>query len=324
MVFMKSMKQLFILSGGMGSERGVSLLSGRNVIDTLRGDGVMCEEIIVEQGRTWIYKGKVISEGDGLQMCKENNALVFHVIHGTYGEDGELIKKLEEYGISYIGSSSEALQMTIDKYTTETLLKKSGIKTTDSYLIKSVEDILKLEDLSFPLIVKPNHEGSSIGVTKVNTLDGLKTSLLEGVKAYGEMLVQKCLTGREFTCGVLEIDGDDVALTPSEVILTKVGLFDYEAKYKDGGGGLEVTPADVGDEITKKIQELALLVHTVTGCKDISRTDMMMDAHGELVVLEINTAPGMTKMSFIPAQMKASPYTLAQFVIGMIKKYSHS
>ena len=321
---MKRMRNLFILSGGIGSEREVSLLSGRNVVDTLRSDGVVCEEIIVEQDRTWIYKGAVMSEGDGLQMCKENNVLVFHVIHGTYGEDGELIKKLEEYGILYVGSSSEALQMTIDKYTTETLLKKSGIKTTDSFLIKSVEDILKLEDLSFPLIVKPNHEGSSIGVVKVDTVDELRASLIQSIEVYGDMLLQKCLTGREFTCGVLEIDGDDVALTPSEVILTKVGLFDYDAKYKDGGGGLEVTPAEVGDEITKKIQELALLVHTVTGCKDISRTDMMMNEYGELVVLEINTAPGMTKMSFIPAQMKVSSYTLAQFVTGMIKKYSHS
>jgi D-alanine-D-alanine ligase len=105
------------------------------------------------------------------------------------------------------------------------------------------------------------------------------------------------------------------------VILTKGELFDYEAKYSEGGC-LEVTPAKVSDEVLKQIQDLALRVHKVCGCKDISRTDMIMNEDGELVVLEINTVPGMTKTSFIPAELAASGYTIGDFVRGMLRKYS--
>ena len=136
-----------------------------------------------------------------------------------------------------------------------------------------------------------------------------------------ESLIRPSKVGREFTCGVVEIDGKEVPLTPTEVILTQGELFDYQAKYTVGGSK-EITPPEVSDEIIKKIQDVALAVHTACGCKDISRTDVIMDEQGRLIVLEINTVPGMTKTSFIPAELSVSGYTVTEFLLGMVQKYS--
>lgn len=313
------MKKLFILSGGEGSEREVSLASGRNLVDTLRKEGLDCEEIIVEKDKSFVYGDRKMNESEGLEFLKDENALVFQVIHGTYGEDGELVRKLEEHGIACIGSKSEVLAKTINKFETEVILKEEGITTTESVLVRDISNIAQAYKLSFPIIIKPNKEGSSVGVIKVEKEEELETALQKSLKDYSEVLVQKCVSGREFTCGVLEIDGKEVPLVPSEVVLENGMLFDYHAKYFVNG--LEITPAAVDEEMTKKIQETALKVHAMTGCKDISRTDMILNEKGELVVLEINTVPGMTSVSFVPAEMKASGYSLAEFIKGMMKKY---
>ncbi len=315
------MKKLFIISGGVGNEREVSLSSGRNIVETLRSENISCEEIIVQKDKSWLYGEKAMSEEQGFLFLQKENALVFQVIHGTYGEDGELVKKFEEHGIAYIGSNSLVLEKTINKYETELLLKKVGIKTTESQLVRNQGEISKLETFSFPVMVKPNKEGSSVGVVKAESKEEFRTILEKSLSEYSGVLVQKCIVGREFTCGVIEIDGKEVTLVPTEVILTKGKLFDYNAKYSEGGC-LEVTPANVDEEMMKKIEDLALATHKACECKDISRTDMMMDEKGELIVLEINTVPGMTKTSFIPAELKALGITLSQFVNGMIKKYS--
>ena len=312
------MKKLFILSGGVGSEREVSLLSGRNVVDTLREDGVLCEEIIVEKDKSFVYQGVTMSEKEGLDFLKKENALVFQQIHGTYGEDGELVHKLEERGIAYIGSSSDVLTLTINKYETENILRENNIVTTQSVLAKSQSDIPS--GVPFPCIIKPNKEGSSVGVIKVRNKNELQEAIKVSLKEHAEILVQRCIEGREFSCGTLEIDGRPVALPVTEVILTKGDMFDYKAKYTVDGCR-EVTPAEVDEEVTKRIQDVALKVHIVTGCKDISRTDMILSSSGEIVVLEINTIPGMTKTSFIPEEMRVAGYSLKDFIEGMLKKY---
>ncbi len=314
------MKKLFIIAGGVGSEREVSLASGKSCLEDLRASGVLCEEVIVEKDRSFIYEGTNMKEEEGLKFLQEENALVFQVMHGTYGEDGEFVRKLEENGIAYIGSNALVLAKTINKFEIESLLKERSIATTKSVLINSISQISEVEALQYPVIIKPNKEGSSIGVIKVDDESGLRDALEKSLEVYDEVLVQTCIRGREFTCGVLEIDGHEITLVPSEVVLEDGMLFDYHAKYFING--LEITPAAVDEEMKKRIQDCAHRVHTLTGCKDISRTDMILNEKGELVVLEINTVPGMTSVSFVPAEIKASGYSLKQFVKGMLKKYA--
>ena len=314
------MKNLFILSGGPGREREVSFSSGRNIMETLSKEGIAFQNIVINKKREWEYEDKILSEQEGLSLLKDSNALVFQVIHGTYGEDGTLTSLLQKNRIAYIGSTSEAMMLTIDKYKTEKRLQENNISTTNSVLMKNISDIEDVQ-ITFPAFVKPKDEGSSIALFKVKDETELQDTLNKSISMYGAMLVQPFISGREFTCGVVEIDGSTQALVPTEIILTKGETFDYEAKYTIGGSK-EVTPAEIDQVLTKKIQDLALRVHNVCGCKDISRTDMILRDDGEFVVLEINTIPGMTKTSFIPAQLEASGYSIMDFIRGMLEKYS--
>lgn len=315
------MKNLFVISGGVGKECDISILSGKNISEELKNVGVPFESMFISKDKFWIYKDKEISQEEALQILAENNALVFQVIHGTFGEDGELHALFEKKGISYVGSNSESMKLTIDKYKTEKLLIENNITTTNSFLISKDTDLSSVK-LTFPVFLKPSSEGSSVGLNKVFNQQELENVLQKTLPIYKYMLAQEYISGREFTCGIAEINGEIVELSPSEVIFTTGEVFDYDAKYTENGGAKEITPADIDTETTKRIQELAKKVHLICGCKDLSRTDIIMRENGELVVLEINTLPGMTKMSFIPVELKVSGYSLLDFINSMIKKYS--
>lgn len=314
------MKKLFILYGGPGREHEVSVSSGKNIIEALNAADIPYQSILIDKNKAWVYEGKSMPQSEGLSLLQTENALVFQVIHGTFGEDGELTSLLEESNISFVGSSSLSMKLTIDKFQTEKKLKENAIATTESILVKDISQTQHLS-VSFPAFIKPKDEGSSVSLFKVKNETELKSALEESLPAFGAMLVQPFVVGRELTCGVVEFDGQTKALAPTEIILTKGETFDYEAKYTVGGSR-EVTPAEIDEETTKRVKELALLVHEVCGCKDISRTDMILREDGELVVLEINTIPGMTKTSFVPAQLEASGYSVADFVKEMLGKCS--
>lgn len=312
-------KKLIILSGGPGREREVSLSSGRNIVDLLEKESIECELVTINKDLTWVVKGMQMSEAEGISFLAAQKCLVFQVVHGTYGEDGTLVALLESAGVQCIGSSSSTLLLSIDKHKTEQLLRENSISSTKSLCVTDTSQLLG-KSLHFPLIIKPNNEGSSIALTKAHSEEELFNVLNETLPLYKAMLVQEYVSGREFTCGVVEMKGHTVALPPTEVILTRGDTFDYEAKYTPGGCR-EVTPAEIDEKLTQKIKDVAMAVHTVCGCRDISRTDMIMKANGELVVLEINTVPGMTKTSFIPAQLEASGYSVVDFLKGMLEKY---
>jgi D-alanine-D-alanine ligase len=313
------MKTLCVISGGPGKEREVSLSSGKNVFDTLTEAGIDCKNIIIDKDSFWYVEGIKMSEQEGVTYLKENNTLVFQVVHGTYGEDGTLAALLEENNVAYIGSSKEVMRLTINKFETEQLLAKHAIVVPKSFVVTSMEEVSVLS-VSFPAFVKPRDEGSSVSLFKVYSEEELKNALEKSLQEHTHVLVQEYIQGREFTCGVVDIENRVTSLLPTEIILTQGDMFDYSAKYTVGGCE-EITPAHVDGETIKKIQTLASKVHEVCGCEDISRTDMIMKEDGTLVVLEINTIPGMTKTSFVPAELLASGFTLAQFVEGMLKKY---
>ncbi|MEZ0208728.1 MAG: ATP-grasp domain-containing protein, partial [Candidatus Paceibacterota bacterium] len=276
-------RKLFIISGGPGREREVSLSSGKNVAEALTKENISHEVIIVNEDRSWVFQGRTVSEREGVEILQQNSALVFQVIHGTYGEDGELTTLLEENTVPFVGSTPQAMRLTIDKYKTEEKLKENNIATTESTLVETISEI-ETVSVIFPAFVKPKDEGSSVSLFKVKNQQELKEALEKSIPEYGAMLVQPFVAGRELTCGVVEIGGETKALVPTEVILTKGETFDYEAKYTVGGSR-EITPAEISDETIRQVQELALRVHTVCGCKDISRTDMILQEDGTLVVL---------------------------------------
>ena len=194
------------------------------------------------------------------------------------------------------------------------LLKENNIIIPQSKIINKNDFVVPF---NYPIIVKPIDEGSSVDLYKFKNNEDYNSSLDVIFKNHTSMLVQEFIQGREFTCGVIEINKVATSLIATEIILTKGDLFDYDAKYSVGGCR-EITPAEIDEDTMNKIKETALRCHTVLGCNSISRTDMILN-DGKLYVLEINTVPGMTKTSFIPQQAKACGYDMKELITLLIK-----
>ena len=312
------MTKVAIIYGGGGSEHEVSLSSTKNVLENIDRDLFDVLEVLVDKDRKYQINDTLYDEQDGLNELKNRGIeVVFPIIHGNYGEDGELQSKLVSVGLHFVGSGSQTSAITIDKNKTNEELSKNNIRIPRSKIITKEDYEL---DLSFPIIVKPVDEGSSIHLYKFENKDDYLQSLDEIFKNKPQMLVQEFVKGREFTCGVIEKDGEVIPLVATEIILTKGDLFDYTAKYTPAGCK-EVTPAEVDSGTMEHIQQLAVSCHKILGCKSISRTDIILKGD-ELFVLEINTIPGMTKTSFIPAQAAACGYSMKELITLLIASVS--
>ena len=308
------MIKVIIIFGGPGKEDEVSISSAKNILENIDRDKFEVVEVFVDKNKKYIINDKIFAEQEGLQEIKNMKVeVIFPIIHGTYGEDGELQSELEELGVPFVGSSSRVSALTIDKNKTNSLLERNGIKIPRSKII-SKEDIGF--DFQYPIILKPINEGSSVDLFKFENKNYSDNQIDFVFKNHKEMLAQEFVTGREFTCGVIEKEGEVIPLIATEIILTKGELFDYQAKYTVGGCK-EITPAEIDVVTMKNIQDIAVACHKVLGCKSISRTDIILKDN-DIYVLEINTVPGMTKTSFIPQQAMACGYDMKELVTTLI------
>lgn len=314
------MIKVAIIFGGPGSEHEVSISSAKNILEHIDRTAFDVIEIFVTKDKKYIIDRKTFSEEEGIQEIKNMNVeVVFPIIHGEYGEDGELQSKLEKEKISFIGSSSTTSHLAIDKNKTNEILSKNNLHIPKSKII-SIHN--KSIDFRFPIIVKPINEGSSIGLFKIETEQQYKDSLEAIFENHNEMLAQEFVEGREFTCGVIEKEGMVTSLVATEVILTKGELFDYEAKYSPAGCE-EITPAQVDTVMMSEIQNIAMTCHKILGCRTLSRTDLILKGD-RLYVLEVNTSPGMTKTSFIPAQAQVCGYSMKELITILIDSVKYS
>ncbi len=308
------MIKVAIIFGGPGKEHEVSVSSAKNILENIDKSIFDIIEVFIDKDKKYIIDNVVFEEQDGLQEIKNKEVeVIFPIIHGTYGEDGELQSKLEELGIPFVGSSSNVSTLTIDKNKTNELLQEHGITIPQSKIVYRGDSVIPF---NFPIIVKPVDEGSSVDLYKIKNEEEYKNSLDVIFKNHEAMLAQEYIQGREFTCGVVKINNNPAPLIATEVILTKGELFDYDAKYSVGGCR-EITPADVDEDIMNRIKDTALRCHTILGCNSISRTDMILK-DDKLYVLEINTVPGMTKTSFIPQQAKVCGYEMKELITLLI------
>jgi D-alanine-D-alanine ligase len=309
------MKKIAILFGGPSSEYEVSLSSAENILENIDRGLFDILPVLITKECNFVIDGVYLSEAEGIEEIKTRNInLIFPVLHGAYGEDGTLQKKLEEKGIYFVGSSSKVSSLAINKNKTNEILSLNKILIPQSSVITKT----KTEHIcSYPIIVKPLDEGSSVGLFKCKNENDYKGSLEKIFEKHNEMLVQEFIEGREFTCGVIEKNSEVVPLVATEVVLTKGELFDYDAKYTVDGCE-EITPAPVSDEVMERIKNCAVNCHNIIGCRSLSRTDMILKDEN-LYVLEINTIPGMTKTSFIPAQAKACGYSMKELITILIE-----
>lgn len=284
--------KIAVLCGGMSSEAEVSRRSGKGCYDALQRLGYKNSEM-VEVG---IDIAQVLKDG------KYDYA--YNALHGKYGEDGCIQGILEILKIPYTGCGVMSSAVCMHKeYTKRILSTRSEIPLVKSVFVQKGENVTqKTKDLKFPVITKPVSEGSSFGMTKVNTPEELEKAYNEAIKYNDDVLIEEFIDGVFVTVGVLEKDGANFATEILE-IRPKNEWYDFEAKYTPGMSEF-ILPAELDENLTKKIKEISILSHETAGCRGVSRVDFMISKDSVPYVIEINTSPGMTVTSDLPAQAK--------------------
>jgi len=280
--------KIAVLCGGMSNERAVSLRSGKKVFEALQRSG---------------YKNAVLVDVDeniADILKREKFEIAFNVLHGKYGEDGCIQGMLEIMKIPYTGCGVKSSAICMDKNFTKEILKNHGIPVIKSVCISDTSELKATEALKYPLMVKPVQEGSSIGMTKVDDSSELEAAFQTAKKSDDKILIEEYLQGESATVGVLEDEAGNPFATPILGFKTKTLWYDYEAKYTEGMTEF-ILPAAFDTELTKKIQKIAVDAHKICECSGVSRVDFLV-YEGTPYVLEINTSPGMTDLSDLPAQ----------------------
>jgi D-alanine-D-alanine ligase len=293
-------RKIAVLMGGPGSEREVSLATARGVAKALRSLGAEVLEVDVRD-ESFRLPGDV--------------DLAFITIHGTFGEDGQLQKILEDRGVAYTGEGIQGSRLSFDKIRSKEKFRQHGVSTPEWETI----GVHQPPGMELPLVIKTPRQGSTVGVCIVKKMDELEPAIAEAAKYGHELLVEKFVPGRELTIGIL----GDQALPILEII-PKGGFYDFTNKYpflnpQAGGGAEHVCPAVIDPDKTKEIQELALRACRALGLQVYSRVDVILSETGQPFVLEINTIPGMTEASLLPEAAAAAGIGYVDLCVRIIE-----
>ncbi len=274
-----------VLYGGMSAEREVSLSSGRQVILALREAG---------------YEVRPIDAGADLsaliRALSPAPDVVFNALHGRFGEDGAIQGVLDWLGIPYTHSGVRASALAMDKGVAKAVFAAAGLAVARGGLIPVLE-LAAADPMKLPYVIKPVNEGSSVGVEIIHAGDNRRAEIARGWKFGSHAMVEEYIPGRELTVSVMA----DRALAVTE-ILSSNGFYDYEAKYAEGGSR-HVIPAAIDAKTYAEAMDMALAAHRALGCRGASRADFRYDDEaGRLVLLEVNTQPGLTPTSLLPEQ----------------------
>ncbi|RPF55748.1 D-alanine--D-alanine ligase family protein [Aquisalibacillus elongatus] len=303
--------KIAVLYGGTSKEREVSLSTGKGIIQALKK--LNHDVIGIDfNPRDLNHTMEHIQDVD----------LVFIGLHGKQGEDGTVQGLLELMGIPYIGSGVLASSLAMDKSKAKQIFYMQGIpvakgKTYGNHeLQKYIIDDIKNE-FELPFVIKPNQEGSTLGLSIVNDQEEIERAVQTAFKHDFEILVEEYVKGRELTCAVIGKQGGEYSLPVIEII-PKSEFYDYESKYSQGGSE-HICPANISEELTKQIQEYAVKAHRSLGCETYSRVDFILNDQNEPIILEVNTLPGMTPTSLYPDAAKAVQMTYEEMLEKFIK-----
>ncbi len=286
-------KNIAVLMGGISPERKISLQSGKTVAKALEKTDSHVIKIVVNDD--------LVSELDNYKID-----VAFVALHGHFGEDGGIQEVLESKDIPYTGSGVLASRLAIDKVKSKEIFIKNNIPTPDYFAVSTAQSMSEIvqsvKKLKLPVVTKPVSNGSSIGISIIREYNELP----DGIKHTGphstEVLIEKCIAGRELTVSIL----DDKTLPVIE-IKTTTGFYDYEAKYKSKNtqyiileSAEESSECTLSHAVYDRVQELAIRAHNSLGCRTFSRVDMILGNDGEIYILEVNTIPGFTERSLLP------------------------
>jgi len=342
------MKRVAILCGGPGSEHEISCLSAGGVLSAI--DRAEYEPILI--GIT--HEGKWMSLPLDYPLAIENGALpsvvgnfpevartqsgfsiddaplpidvIFPVLHGMYGEDGQLQSDLDQLKIPYVGSGAVASEQAMDKSDAKSFFASAGIAIAPSVTVTEIEwkrspDAVteSIAKLGLPIFVKASRGGSSRGTVKVKEISSFALAMEEALSYDSKVLIESGIDGAEVECAVLEINGSPRASIPGKVwIDPQYEFYDFQAKYLDGATRIDI-PAPFSAEIIEKIQSYALIAFKAIGAKGLARVDFFVTHGDEIIINEINTMPGFTRTSAYPKMWQATGIGYSEVITHLLK-----
>ncbi len=332
--------KIAVLFGGISTERNVSIAGGKSVIEALRQLG---HEVVAVDPAFGVDKERraesMLTDVEAYPSLEElaqfnsrsiidciNSELfddvevAFLVLHGKYGEDGLIQALLEMRGIPYTGSGVKANAVAIDKAATKTLLNADGILTPQWLIVDKSDadnfDLIKdiRKGLGAKVVIKPNDQGSTIGITMVldGNLDEIANGIREAAKYSDVIVIERFIEGRELTVGIV---GDEVL--PVIEIVAEGGFYDYKRKYSKGHTEY-ICPAEITNDVAEFTQNMAVMAHQALGCYGLSRIDFRLDEDNQPYCLEVNTIPGFTSTSLVPKAAKLLGYEFPELCQKLI------
>jgi len=283
---MENYGKIAVLAGGPSSERKISLKSGKAIYNALKKNELDVELVKVAK--------KNLGKLENLKID-----IAFIALHGKFGEDGTVQRILEDKGIVYTGSGIEASRIALDKLASRKIFLSNNLNIPD-YKVAEKDEYSKdiVEEFKLPFVIKPRHEGSSIGLSVV-TDKAKAINALDNAFIYDDWaILEEYIHGKELTVGILE----DKALPVIE-ISTEHSAYDFSAKYLDNKTAY-IVPAPLDKRLREHVEDSALRAHKALGCRDFSRVDIRMDNKENVYILEVNTIPGMTERSLLPKAAK--------------------
>ena len=304
---LQALGRVGVLMGGRSGEREISLMSGSGVLEALLNKGVDAHAF-----------------DPGLrcptELAKEKFDRVFISLHGRYGEDGTIQGLLELLNLPYTGSGVLASALSIDKIATKQIWLSNGLATPDFEELTANSDWNAVaKHLGLPLIVKPANEGSSLGLTKVKSVDELPAAYQLAAGLDKKVIAETCIIGDELTCPLVG-DGVNAEALPVIKIIPPQANYDFHNKYFSDETQY-LCPTGLADEVNTAIQKLALAAYRALGCSTWGRADVMLDEKtGKPYLLEMNTSPGMTSHSLVPMAAKAAGIEYADLVLWLLSQ----
>lgn len=341
-----------ILFGGRSAEHEVSLQSARNIIDAIDRDKYEVVLIGIDKKGEWHLNEEprflvptTQSELPELRESRENLALVpgkrnqqlvalsgeerlgsldviFPVLHGPFGEDGTVQGLLKLANIAFVGAGVLGSAVGMDKDVMKRLLRDAGVPVArfiaiSRYASTEADFDYTRGQLGLPLFIKPANLGSSVGIHKVKDRQGFDAALHDAFNYDNKVLIEECIDGREIECSVLGND-NPIASVPGE-ILPRHEFYSYEAKYLDENGAMLVIPAKLPLETSERIRQLALKTFSVLSCEGMARVDFLLRSGGEIIVNELNTIPGFTRISMYPKLWEATGISYSELIDKLIE-----
>jgi len=317
-----------VLMGGTSAEREVSLSTGRQILNALDPDKYTVYALDTASGQKFLPAGVtqplalLSAAGSGteittlpqLPLASEKPDVVFIALHGRGGEDGTVQGMLEVLGIRYTGSGVLASALAMDKAMAKRVLKTVGVRVPEDMTLRRGQR-MRPGSLPLPLIVKPNAQGSTIGMTIVREQSEMEAALATAYEYDDTVLVEQFITGTEITVPIL--GNSKLEVLPIVEIVPSGGFYDYKAKYMAGETD-EIVPARIPDDVAVEARRIATLCHQTLGCRGMSRTDMIVTAQNEIYALEVNTIPGMTPTSLLPRSADAALIRFPQLLDKLI------